>query len=150
MLHDFVKSVLPSLARAQRCLSRFKFNCALFFNIFNKRTFPASLIVFALSVQLVFIDSLCKLCGMGRGDGPVCLLQNCEDDCVHKNQGPCSAIDKGEMIFIAVIPTGFQIEALSEDGGGQNFLTISGPLPFNQDFSNESTFSQIHLAGQYL
>jgi hypothetical protein len=34
--------------------------------------------------------------------------------------------------------------------GGQKLLIISPPLHLNKDLSNETTFSLIHLAGQYL
>jgi hypothetical protein len=48
--------------------------------------------------------------------GPVFLLQNCKDGCVCKNWGPCSAIDKGAMIFITAIPIGFQIAIKKKQG----------------------------------
>ncbi len=35
-------------------------------------------------------------------------------------------------------------------GGGQNSLKIPRTSPFNKDLSNETPFSPIHLAGQYL
>jgi hypothetical protein len=79
----------------------------------------------------------------GEGNEPVCLLQNCKDCCVYENLAPCSAIDKGAMIFIDAIPIGFQIANKKRrlyktlkgsqrrmGGGGQaKFLKISASLP---------------------
>jgi hypothetical protein len=39
---------------------------------------------------------------------------------------------------------------LSEDGGRAKFAENFRASPFNKDLSNETTFSLIHLAGQYL
>jgi hypothetical protein len=39
---------------------------------------------------------------------------------------------------------------LSKDGGREKLAENFRPSPFNKDLSNETTFSLIHLAGQYL
>jgi hypothetical protein len=66
----------------------------------------------------------------------------------------------GGMNFIAAIPIGFQIA--KQQGGALNFKELSQNVgrtklaknlrasPFNKELSNETTFSLIHLAGQYL
>ncbi len=64
MLHvvgNRARCILPALAREQQSLSRhfqlkMKFNGVLLtFNIFNASTFPASLLVFLISVWHVYI-----------------------------------------------------------------------------------------------
>jgi hypothetical protein len=48
----------------------------------------------------------------------------------------------------SLLPT--PVRGLSQDGGRASFsLNLRASL-FNDDLSNETTFSQIHLAGQYL
>jgi hypothetical protein len=41
-------------------------------------------------------------------------------------------------------------KGLSEAGGWGKFAENLRASPFNKNLSNETTFSQIHLAGQYL
>jgi len=41
-------------------------------------------------------------------------------------------------------------KGLSQDGGRAKFAENLRAFPFNKDQPNESTFRQIHLAGQYL
>ncbi len=64
-------------------------------------------------------------------------------------------------VFIAAIPTGLQIsnkeqggalnfKGLSQDGERLNLTENLRASPFNKELLNETTFTLIHLAGQYL
>ncbi len=45
---------------------------------------------------------------------------------------------------------GLTFKGLSEDGWQAKFAENLRATPFNEDLPNETTFSLIHLAGQYL
>jgi hypothetical protein len=127
------KCVLPALARAFPIVNEFKWRNIDIEN-FSHITFPV-------------------------------LIHVSRDQCLNGSESwPCSAFDTGAINFHLrhPIPIGFQIakqknrEALSplkgfsEDGGVGELFENLHAYPFDKDLSNESSFSQIHLARQYL
>ncbi len=82
-----------------------KFNCVLLtFNILNDSTFPVPLLFFSLCSVYLLLAS----CEGGWEDGPVWYFK-IVNIVVSIKTRDLSATEKGTMIFIAAIPTGFLI-----------------------------------------